>query len=348
MRFPGIPRPVITYQYDAYGNLVAETDPSGQTTSYGYDGANRLISRADAKGQPARFAYDHLDRLTSVSQPDGTLLYTYDFAALRQVTAKDRRTMTFAYDKLGRLVNFKDINGFLLHYTYDGGGNLTSLTYPGNKVVTYTYDVMNRLSSLTDWLGNTTAYAYDNAGNPVQIAYPNGTGAQMFYDQNQRLVCYQNYGVPGQPLPRFAYLLDDLGNRIGETRKSGNFDEPAVKNVLSQHDLDDRLVNAGSTMFQYDSNGNTIQKGAGGSACNYAYDSNNMLTQVQLSGQTYQYQYDPLLNRVGKQVGADKKLFVVDPSKALPSVLMQTTVGKTPTDYYIYGLGLVARIDAVR
>ena len=343
---PGNPIPANTFQYDEYGNLLAETDPAGYTTSYGYDGAGRLISRTDGNGKLLKLAYDNLDRLTGVFYTDGSVLYTYDSTALRQVTAKDRRTMTFAYDKLGRLVNFKDINGFLLHYTYDSMGNLTALTYPGNKVVSYKYDVANRLDNVTDWLGTSTTYAYDKVGNVAQITYPNGTGAQLFYDQNQRLMVYQNSGVPGQPLPQFAYLLDDLGNRTGETRRYANYEEPAWKNILSQYDSADRIINAGTTMFQHDANGNLLQKAVGANSSIFAYNTNNMLTKLVTPAQLYKYEYDPLLNRVARQEGNSRKLSVVDPRPTLSKLLMQTTTGKNPTDYYIYGLGLISRIDA--
>ncbi|MBU4234471.1 MAG: hypothetical protein KKD99_10265 [Proteobacteria bacterium] len=342
----GTPNPVITFQYDAFGNLISETDPAGHITRYAYDEAGRVLSRTDANGNQTEFAYDKLSRLTRVSAPDGVVLYTFDSTDLREITAIDRRQMTFAYDKSGHIVNFRDIHGFLLHYAYDGEGNLTSLTYPGNKVVTYQYDNLNRLTSVTDWLGKTTTYTYDNVGNTVQIAYPNGTGAQLYYDSNHRLIVHQNYGVSGQPLPQFAYLLDDAGNCIGETRRYAEFAEPAWKNLASQYNIDDRLINTGSSMFQYDSNGNLISKTMGAIVFNYSYDYNNMMTQVQMPDKTYKYKYDPLLNRVSKQVGDDKKLLVVNPNAVVPQVMMQTNIGKNPTDYYIYGVGLLSRIDA--
>ena len=343
---PGNPRPQNTFVYNAYGHLISETDASGNLTKYGNNAAGRLTSRTDANGNVVRFSYDKLDRLKTASYPDGKVIYTYDATSLRSVTAKDGRKMTFAYDKDGRLLSFKDLNGFLIKYRYDKWGNLISLTYPGNKLVKYRYDQNNRLTRVTDWLQNATVYTYDLAGNLAQVTYPNGTKAKSFYDKNQRLIAHQNFGVPGSSLPQFAYLLDDLGNRIGETRRNSTFEGPSWKNISSGYDLADRILNDGSALFQHDANGNLVQKTLGGSTWNYVYDYNNLLTQFQAPGQTCQYEYDPLLNRIARQEGDEKNLWVVDPNGGLSKVLMQTTGAKVTTDYYIYGLGLISRLDA--
>ena len=49
--------------------------------------------------------------------------------------------------------------------TVDANGNVTKVTYPGNKTVSYTYDAVNRLKTVSiDWLAKTAAYVYDDAG----------------------------------------------------------------------------------------------------------------------------------------------------------------------------------------
>ncbi len=52
-----------------------------------------------------------------------------------------------------------DPHGFATGYQYDAAGNMTRVTYPGNKTVSYTYDALNRLETVTiDWLGKSASY----------------------------------------------------------------------------------------------------------------------------------------------------------------------------------------------
>jgi RHS repeat-associated protein len=345
IQLPGNPKPEINFNYDTCGNLLSETDPEGHPTQFTYDNAGRVISRTDAKSNFVQFEYDALDKLTRVSYPDGNVIYEYDCCSLKRVKAKDGREMTFQYNADSRLTRFQDLNGFVIQYGYDGVGNLASLTYPGNKVVTYEYDNVDRLSAVTDWLANRTGYTYDILGNVVKMLYPNGTSTKFYYDKNQRLIVLENFGLPGQSLPQFAYKLDALGNRIGETRRNMNFYEPQVQNVPYSYDPADRILSAGSTTFQHDNNGNLIKKILPSGVTNYTYDYNDMLIGFQTPSENYQYEYDPLLNRISKQRGSEESFFVVDPNHILPQVLMHTNAAGTPTGYYVYGLGLVSRID---
>ena len=213
---------------------------------------------------------------------------------MKRAVAKDGRAMSFQYDSANRLTRQQDLNGFVIHYGYDSVGNLTSLTYPGNKVVGYEYDNVDRLIAVIDWMGNRTEYGYDLLGNVVSQSYPNGTSTKISYDKKHRLVAHENIGVTGYPLPRFAYLLDALGNRIGETRKDMGFYEPSSQNSSSTYDLADRILTSNGTGFSHDNNGNLIQKGVLNNTTTFSYDYNDMLTQVQSNSGTYQYEYDPL------------------------------------------------------
>ena len=72
---------------------------------------------------------------------------------------------TYTYDAVNRLASATDPRGFGIAYTRDANGNVTKVTYPGNKTVSYTYDAVNRLKTVSiDWLAKTAAYVYDDAG----------------------------------------------------------------------------------------------------------------------------------------------------------------------------------------
>lgn len=55
--------------------------------------------------------------------------------------------------------------GGAFSYTYDGNGNIASVTY-GDKTTTYTYDTVNQLlREVNEKAGKTWVYTYDKAGN---------------------------------------------------------------------------------------------------------------------------------------------------------------------------------------
>ncbi len=66
-------------RYDIAGRLVAQTDPSGKTTSYASDANGRLITITGPFGHTVSFAYDATGHLSSMTDPVGaSYAYSYD------------------------------------------------------------------------------------------------------------------------------------------------------------------------------------------------------------------------------------------------------------------------------
>ena len=78
--------------------------------------------------------------------------------------------------------------------------------------------------------------------------------------------------------------------------------KPLRLGVSYTYNADNRLLNAGSTAFSYDNNGNMTTKTVGSSVTTYGWDYNKMLTQLLSGGNTYSYRYDALGNRIAKIV----------------------------------------------
>jgi len=112
--------------------------------------------------------------------------------------------------------------------------------------------------------------------------------------------------------------------------------KPTPPNTTYTHDVDNRLLTAGSTNFGYDDNGNLITKTLESNVTNYSWDFNDMLTQVTNNGNTYTYRYDALGNRVAKVVNSVETRYV--------GGLAETDAGGNITAYYVYGLGLISKI----
>ncbi|MCX5885489.1 MAG: cysteine peptidase family C39 domain-containing protein [Proteobacteria bacterium] len=333
-----------TFTYDSCGSLLSQIDPGGYTTHFSYDSSGRVISRTDANGNIIRFDYDELSRVTKASYPDGNVTYEYDCCSLGKVRAKDGREMNYQHDANNHLTRYQDLNGFVIQYSYDGVGNLTSITYPGNKVVNYEYDRTNRLIEVKDWLNNPTTYEYDAAGNLIRTTYPSGSIILQQYDDANGLKSILDYNADATVNAILDYTLDALGNRAAISSYQPLNAIPSWQNVSYSYNPDNRLLSTGNTNFNYDNNGNLTKKTAGSSVTNYSWDFNNMLTQVVAGGKTYSFKYDAIGNRNGKVENSVETKYVVDPNTALSRILAETDSNGTITAYYVYGLGLISKI----
>ena len=203
---------VLTYAYDASGNLTELTYPDGKKVTSTYDAANRLTGVTDWANRTTQYAYDANSRLTKTTRPNGTVqTRTYDKAG--QLTslvdlAKDRSTIVrydFSYDAAGRLVNESrkpeipayvppaqsltyDADNRLTTYAgqtvnHDANGNMLAAPFNGS-LGELTFDARNRLISAA---GST--YSYDAENHRIQsstagditryVVNPNATLSQV-------------------------------------------------------------------------------------------------------------------------------------------------------------------------
>jgi len=76
------------------------------------------------------------------------------------------------------------------------------------------------------------------------------------------------------------------------------------------------------------------------------YDFENRLTQTTFAPTTNSYQYDGGGNRLSANRDGVVTRYVLDRNSSLTQVLAETDSGGTITAYYVYGLGLISRIDS--
>ena len=183
----------VTYNvYDPGGRLTSTTRAYGTgnatTTSYTYDNDGRKIKQTDNLGHMISYAYDPAGDLigvatgsNSVSCPTvsaNTVCYTYDAARNRMsMTDGNNHTTGYAYDARKRLTTTTYPDQTTVTNAYDGPGNLISVTDQNDHVVEYTYDAANQLTQVTQTSSpssdNTTIVGYDADGNPVAITDAN-------------------------------------------------------------------------------------------------------------------------------------------------------------------------------
>ncbi|MEI8194647.1 MAG: RHS repeat-associated core domain-containing protein, partial [Phycisphaerae bacterium] len=267
----------------------------------------------------------------------------YDANGNRTNMADSLGAATYSYDSLNRLTNVTDCYGKTVGYSYDKSGNRTSVTYPGNKTVTCVYDSMNRLARVTDWLSHMTTYNYDPDGNLTNAVNPNGTAASYGYGVGNRLASLTNSGPNSAIISRYAYTLDPVGNHTQVEQVEPLPAAPVRGQFSYAYDNDNRMIAWEGQSQGFDANGNMISV----STTNLlSYDYESRLTQTLLAGASTAYQYDGDGNRMTASRAGLVTRYILDRNGPLSQVLAESDASGTITAFYVYGLGLIARIDA--
>jgi RHS repeat-associated protein len=191
---PGLPHVVLTYGYDAKGDLTSVSDNLGTAVAYSYTVRDQLagasLSVNGVLGPNASFGYDDAGRLTSETRQDGTTGPTVGTA--------------FGYDDVNRLTSIAHTSsaaGSLssFAYGYDAADRLTSYSGPDGTLA-YAYDDTNQLTGVSG--SATESFAYDGNGNRAGGGYATGAGNRLTSDGT------------------YNYTYDAEGNRLTKTRIS--------------------------------------------------------------------------------------------------------------------------------
>jgi RHS repeat-associated protein len=346
------------YGYDAVGNRTTWVNARGQTLQYGYNSMGLLTSKTFADTSTATFAYDARGRLLTATDSTGTYSYTYtpqDHIAT--FTDQGGHTLSFEYNAAGQRTRSTDQLGFVVNYVYDAAGRLDQLRDGANNlIVDYSYDPVSRLAREDKGNGTFTTYTYDLAGNLLNLTnHQDGATVNSSFDfeydvMNNRTAATTgsvrtNYGYdalgrlasvdsPGQTV---QYAYDAVGNRTSVT-DNGVVTMYAV-NARNQYTA------VGGTTYLYDADGNrTAATDAGGTTA-YTFSQENRVTGVSGPGLTAAYAYDPLGNLVSQTIGGTTTDFQVDPNGLGDRVAAYA--GAALLSHYVYGNGLVSRVDPV-
>jgi len=282
-----------TFTYS--GNFLAKvSDPLGYSWLYENDGY-RLNKKTDPNGNATSYTYDTSGKLAKSTDPNGkekTISYTSNTTST--FTEKDGGVWTQQYDISLNLPTSKtDPNGNTTSYTYDGNGNMLSVTKPDGAVTRYTYDSAGNMTSTTDPLGKTTTYTHNNLGQVLTTTDANNRTTTNSYDTNGNLL--QTIDPKGA---KTVYTYDSKGNLLTRTDPLGSittYTYDSANNLVTAKD-----TSGGITSFTYDINGNLLtQKDPSGNITTYTYDAMNRPTTItDPLGNITQYTHDKNGNRV--------------------------------------------------
>lgn len=279
---PGAPRALISYTYNANGNVTRVQDSLGGSTDYSYDALSRL-SRITQSGTGVNekrvdLVYDNASflretrRYSNLAGTQGVANTTFDYdcggCAGRVKSINHRKATTnavihdlnFTRDPLGNILTMTDSEG-LHSYTYDALQQLRTATHNQTAVQpneTYSYDsVGNRLTSHLS--GNYT-YSYMNGGS----------GSRLVQDA------------------QFNFQYDDEGNLVARmSRTSGKSTRYSYDNrnrLISLAEFSASGVEESRTAYSYDALNRRLMSRQGGSIRYFIYDGSNPMIKVSEAG----------------------------------------------------------------
>ncbi|WP_422925495.1 putative Ig domain-containing protein [Singulisphaera sp. PoT] len=318
---------VLTYSYDANGDLITAKDPTNRATTYGYldDPAHPhfLSSITDPAGNASTAQFDSDGKLIGLADASGnTTTNTYDTVGGSQtiVDALGNQT-TLNFDDRGNVTKTVDPLGHTRNFTFDDADNLTSVTDPSGNTVKMTYDANGNVTSTTDALGNVSKVTYDDHNNITSVTDALGRTATTLYDEFGRTAGLINALGQKSTFTRDAQgriitFTDNLG-QVTRYEYEGSATQPTKTTyadgsvALASYDARGLLTKtadtAGNTWnYTYDAAGRPLTKTDPlGDKTTYAYDAVGQLVSVtDPLGQVTRYTYDE----------AGRRTSIIDPS----------------------------------
>ncbi|MCB9294577.1 MAG: RHS repeat protein [Lewinellaceae bacterium] len=190
---------------DAFGHIIAIHAPhpekEGATfpiVRYEYDEAGRLLAAINALGHAFRYRYEGL-LMVQLTYRDGLSFYYeydsdgHDAKCTHSHGDGNIYNGNLAYEEgkttLERIVGHPDghVEHFIETYYHDGAVVHREIDALGNEK-RFEYSEDYELLAEIDPLGHKTSYKYDNRGNLIQISYPDDTKIKMRYSEEDLLV----------------------------------------------------------------------------------------------------------------------------------------------------------------
>jgi len=292
------------YTVDQLGQVTAQTNPDGVTTTFAYDAAGHRVQVAE----PA-VATQTAGGTPVVEHPTATTGYD-TFGDTADTQDAIGNTTYFTYDGDGRrltktLPSYTAPGGSAVNGTsqaqYNGLGEVTSQTDPDNNQTTYTYDQLAKKTSETDvTTGGTTGYAYDLDGELLSQTGPTGAQTTSTYDFLGRQVtatAVERYLTPGSATasatPASYTTTTSYAPTTADPSGTWKSSVTSPDGVASQ--------------YGYDAVGESTQVTDGaGNVTAYTFDALGRQTKTVNPDQTADtVAYDPVGNKVA-QAGLDK------------------------------------------
>ncbi len=320
------------YTYDAAGNVIQKIDAKNQKTAYGYDDAGRLEEircfNPEDHVNPVKtvtFTYDKVGNLTGYDDGTTSAQYGYDDLYRKISEAVNygpfTKTNAYGYLKNGLKETFFGPDSITYGYLYNANNQLVGVQIPNSGFITINAYHWNRPANMTLPGGSTKEYDYDPLMRIKQItAKDPGQNILMNYQYNydkmdniaNKGTEHGNYSYGYDALYRLTttdnpdfddegFTYDGVGNRLTAADTTGDW----------SYNQNNELGGYDDVSFEYDANGNMIQKTVGGVVTKFFYNLEDRLERVEDGVGTViaTYYYDPFGRRLWKEVSGVRTYF---------------------------------------
>ncbi|MFT6336125.1 MAG: RHS repeat-associated protein [Halioglobus sp.] len=272
---------LVSTSYDAFGHQTGLIDVNAGVLTYQYNAWGELVNETNAKGQETVITYNNLGQIESKVGPEGTTTFTYKSTGpainqLYTITGFDGDSEVYSYDQFGRMAGkTHTIDGIAnsFTYNYDNQNHVTSKTFPSGLSLNYTYNSEGYLETIKDGTNSQTIFEnismstmdlntkyksiingntqiidveYDNV-TPTYIENGNKTVHDYSWDFSSGNLMHRTTDYTGVSFETEVFTYDNL-NRLKSQAIGSN---PAINtNYSANGNISDR-TNVG-TLYNYD------------------------------------------------------------------------------------------------
>jgi RHS repeat-associated protein len=219
-----------THEYDSVGHRKSSVDPDMGTWHYEYNAFGNLVSQTDAKSQVTKLTYDLLDRPVARDAPDRKDKWEYDTATgkgiglLKSVSSTSSSVPNgyseeLQYDKLAREKTRTFEVGrqrFVSVVDRDDFGRITRSEAPDNFAVKYSYDTSGFLDEVKDAATGKVywkAEGIDALGRLTAELYGNGAKTTHTFDGRSGFLAHiETIGSNGDHIQDTSLDYDLVGD----------------------------------------------------------------------------------------------------------------------------------------
>ncbi|WP_066456821.1 RHS repeat-associated core domain-containing protein [Anaerotruncus rubiinfantis] len=334
----------ITHAYTKTGQKRSEQNGT-LTITYQYDAMGRMVQQTESDGTIKAYQYDENGNRTQFFLVRGGV---------------EELNQTYIYDQLNRLVEMGSDNVTVVKYSYDANGNRTMMQYPQTNIYTgYRYNRANLVEEVDNYVGtentNNTSdmvYSYTLDGNISDMQDLDGSANVHRYDTMGRLFEDEDYRLGGYTK---EYTFDRFGNRA--TMMVYNEDYDDQYEITYTYDLNNHLVSESKesfvapvgvtvTTYTYDANGNQLTQTTVDGTETRSYNGFGQLVSVSSTvpgSAPASYAYRPDGLRYSKTTGAGSSAVTHKHLWDGQNIVAEMGATNTINTRYIRGLNLVAR-----
>lgn len=291
---------------DALGEAIRITHRSGWIKAFTQiEGRFRLTAIHDRYGNILKLHYSG-KKLSWIEGQSGRFvaIERYDSGRVRRVTDDQRREVSYAYDRRGRLETVTDLGGNRWRHEYDAVGHLQRVIDPRDVTIVeaafdskhrarmaevlgtaYHYDYQEEATLITDEARRVTRVSHNRYGMATTVTNPNGFTSEVLLDQHNRVKTLLHNGTP-----RAGLTYDSSGSVDTLTRFAP--DGAAVKKPDDggQPTALARIHDA--ALIHGDNSGDPLRKKAGEETSQYEYSPQGDLRLVTQAGEHTVYTHN--------------------------------------------------------